>query len=161
MIQHQNTVVVGIFAQPTQAKSTIEELRRVGYRERAIRLLPHTNRPESEDRDLINVASSASGAAIGSLLGALSASFMPGIHQNLFAGVLLTALGVAIVGALIGNIVGTFTTTGTPLAQEAQYYRRERENGRCVVLVKWPTDHERIYTIMNQHGALTCQRWAG
>lgn len=158
MVEQQNTVVVGIFEQPTQAKKTVDELRRAGYRDDEIDFLARDEMPETTEEKNVNVTTSAIGGALGILVGAVGASFMPGLGQYLAFAIILTALGLAIVGTLIGNILGTLTQTGLSVSR---YYQREREKGRSIVLVKWPADYERIHKIMQRNGALRCQYLVG
>lgn len=160
MARNQNEVVVGIFEQFVQASNIVKELRRAGYRDEEICFLAHASMSETEDGKVVNVTTSAVGGVLGGLLGAVGAPLMPGVGSAIEGSILLSALGVAIVGALVGNIVGTLTDIGNA-EQQACYYQHEREKGRTIVLVKSPVDHERILTIMNRHGALTCQYWAG
>jgi|SRR5579859_7925696 len=157
----QNKVVVGIFEQPIQARNTLDELRRAGYRDDEIGLLAHTDKRETEDDRVVNVTSSAVGGLLGGLVGATSGTLLPGVDQDIFGGILLSALGVAIVGAFVGNIIGLLNFDKDVAEQEIHYYQREREKGHSIILVKSPTEFEHIAAIMTRNCALKCQYWSG
>jgi len=156
----KQSVVVGVFADRTQAQKCVEELRRDGFREDQIGVAGRegdANTTAASDKGTKMAAGAATGAAAGAGVGALwalgiAAGFLPAIGPviagGIFASILASAAGAGAAGGLIGALVGL----GIP-EEEAHYYQGEFEAGRTIVTVKADGRYDEAKAVLTRHGA--------
>jgi hypothetical protein len=153
MAMTQDSIVVGVFREPTQARRAIEELHRAGYRDDEIGYLTRVGTAETGDDTLSSATTGAVGGGIvGGVLGAVGALLIPGLGPVVAGGILLVTLGAAGVGALAGSFIGMLIGRGVPEA-EAHYYQRELEAGRTIVTVKTTSGQGEALAILQRNGA--------
>src|SRR5947209_4284276 len=153
MAMTQNSLAIGIFRDPAQARRAIDELKRAGYSDEEIGYLTRVGTEESGDDVAGSAATGAVGGGIvGGLVGAAVSLLIPGIGPFVAGGILAATLGAAGVGALAGSLIGILIGIGVP-EEEARFYQRELEAGRTIVTVKSTSGYNDALTILRRNGA--------
>jgi uncharacterized membrane protein len=164
-------IVVGIFANLSQAEQALQHLRQEGFHDDQISFLAQDKRTKkaiAEDSDVAHLISgresekgTATGVVAGGITGGLAgvavgALLIPGVGPLLAGGIFLAALGGgAAIGAATGGLVGTMIGIGLP-EQEARYYDNELRQGRVLVVVH--ADHrteEALQSLQQSHALHT------
>jgi len=92
-----------------------------------------------------------SGALVGGIAGAAVALAIPGAGPVIAAGVLATTLVGAGTGAVVGGLLGALTGMGIPKRQ-AEYYNREFEAGRSLVVVLAESRADEARQLLRRNG---------
>lgn len=154
MAMTQDSIAVGVFHGPEQARQAIDELKSAGYSENEIGFLARANATGSEDETMSSAATGAvEGGMLGGVLGAAAALLIPGFGPAVAGGLLLATLGAAGIGALAGSLIGALVSIGVP-EEEAHHYQRELEKGRTIVTVKASSGYDDAIAIMRGNGAI-------
>ena len=159
MTTTEQTTVVGVFADHTQAEQALEDLRRAGFHNDDIGFVVRDVEDSEIGPDAVQketAAGAATGAVgggvIGGLLGAAAALLIPGIGPALAGGILAAALGGAALGAVAGGFAGALTGLGIS-DEEASFYQSEFESGRTIVTVRSHGRYQEAYDILQRYGA--------
>jgi outer membrane lipoprotein SlyB len=155
MAMTQRSVAVGVFAEETQARQAIDELRQAGFSDNELGFLARARAIGVEDQRAANTTSGiVGGGVLGGVLGAAASILIPGFGPALAGGILAATLGGAALGAVAGGIIGSLTGMGIP-EREAHFYQRELEEGRTIVTVKTSdaTGYDEAIAIMRSIGA--------
>jgi hypothetical protein len=135
MTTTSQTVLIGVFAQRSQAERFVEELKDAGFRDEEIGVASPAGAELHPVEDTA-VAGALTGGAVGVFAGlVMGLGLVPGVGPVLLAGVLASVLGGAAVGATTGGLLGALLGLGMP----ADYVRRYEEHlreGRTLVVVK-------------------------
>lgn len=142
--EHQS-VVVGCFVDPENARLAIRRLREAGFADSDIGLITHDRNGEVEVTTLDEARGSraGTGAAIGAAAGAggaalwalgVAAGVLPAIGPVIAGGLLAAVLASAAGGAAAGGIVGALIGLGIP-DEQARYYEDEFKRGSTIVIV--------------------------
>ncbi|HEX6483672.1 MAG TPA: hypothetical protein VF043_32910 [Ktedonobacteraceae bacterium] len=153
MAMTQDSLAIGVFRDPTQARHAIDELKRAGYSDQEIGYLTRVGTEEVGD-DVVDSAATGAleGGILGGLVGAAVSLLIPGIGPFVAGGILAATLGAAGIGALAGSLIGILTGMGVP-EEEARFYQRELEAGHTIVTVKSPGDYNDALIILRRNGA--------
>lgn len=149
----QGYIAVGVFHEPTQASTALEELRQAGYSDDEIGYLTRASTIQPDETTSTYITSSAiEGGLVGGLIGAAVALLIPGFGLAVAGGILAAALGGVALGAAAGGILGALIDIGIP-EEEARHYHRQLEAGRIVVTVKAQSGYEDALRILRRNGA--------
>jgi hypothetical protein len=165
----ERSLVVGVFADRSQAEQSIEQLRRAGFGDDEVGFAMRGEEPAEEGThpgtsqamDLggetgtqakQEFTGALTGTAAGGVLGAAAALLIPGLGPVTLAGVMAGLLAGAGAGAAAGGIVGALTGLGAS-EEEARYYQQELEAGRALVVVKTDGRSEEAATVLVNQGA--------
>lgn len=161
MVMEQQSVVVGVFANQTQAQQAIAELRRAGFSDDEIGFLTRATTAGSSDDERADVTTgAASGGVIGGVLGAAASLLIPGFGPAIAGGILIATLGGVVLGAAAGSIYTALVSLGVP-EKEAQFYQQELEAGHVVVTVKASNGEEQALAILRHYGAYNATQQTG
>jgi hypothetical protein len=150
----QGYIAIGVFREPEQARSAIEELRRAGYSDDEIGYLTRADTAGPDATTGAFVAEGAvEGGLVGGLIGATIALLVPGFGPLIAGGVMAGLLISASLGAAAGSILGALVSIGIP-EEEARHYERELEAGRTVITVKAQSGYSDALQILRRSGAL-------
>ena len=153
MAMTQNSLAIGVFHDPTQARRAIDELKLAGYSDQEIGYLTRVGTEKVGDDVVDSAATGAVGGGIlGGLLGAVASLLIPGIGPFIAGGILVATLGAAGIGALAGSLIGILIEIGVP-EEEARFYQRELEAGRIIVTVKSTSGYNDALIILRRNGA--------
>jgi hypothetical protein len=152
-------IVAGVFDHSPQAEQAVLELRQAGFAHDRIDMIARGEvRMEGTPRmewqtDAANgaIVGAATGATVGAMAGALATLLIPGVGVVLGGG-LLTILGASALGAAGGTFVGPFLALEMA-PDEAEYYAKEVDEGRTVVLVQTKDRAAEAWNILERHGA--------
>ena len=135
--------VVGLFDNPRDAQSVVEDLVNAGFMRSDVSLIGQAERGDAESATAedttsgtaVGLGTGAVLGGIGGLLVGLGVLAIPGIGPVLAAGPLATALAGAGLGAAAGGALGALTDLGIP-ESEAHYYAEGVRRGGTLVTVK-------------------------
>ena len=157
--------VLGLFETPHEAQLVVNALIEAGIPKSEVSLiLPDQNSraggsdSDQADRSAKRVsagmgAGAAAGGALG-LLAGIGAFAIPGLGPILAAGPIVAALEGAGFGAIAGGLAGTLSDVGIP-ENKTEFYGDRLKEGHALVMVHSDDDEaDKIYEIMEQHGAL-------
>lgn len=166
-------LVLGIFANKTDAEDAIEELKDIGYNAKDMSIVMRDANDVKDVADATGasvadsaVAGATTGGVIGGLAGLLigiGAIAIPGVGAVLIGGPLAAALGLtgaaattvsgAVTGALAGGLVGALVGVGVP-EEDARFYEERVSQGAILVVVPVsPGRTEEARTILEDNGA--------
>jgi hypothetical protein len=158
-----HATVVGVFNDVRMAQATVEELRRVGFREDQIGIM--TRGVQGETTGIVTEATGshweegaavgvAAGAGIGALwaVGMAAIALPPVLPAVLVSSWLVSVLASAASGAAIVGLAGALIGLGIP-EEEATYYEGEFHSGRTLVTVQAPGRYEEVREILRRFGA--------
>ncbi len=138
-----NRSVIGVFTSQNQARSAVNELRRLGFTEAQIGVASQGEHVRdgnlATDEVDSTTAGVATGAAVGVSAGALwglgiLAGVLPAIGPIIAGGTLAALAGSAATGAAAGGLGGALLGMGMS-DDEVGYYDSELANGRVIVTV--------------------------
>ena len=138
-----NTVAVGVFADPRQAEKAFHELRQAGFRDdqlgfivrdRAVIAGEEAREHAVTEEEMSPTTGAVVGGILGGVAGATAAVLIPGLGP-VIAGGILTTVGGAALGAATGGLIVMLTHMGVP-EEEAQTYNQEFQAGRIIVIVQ-------------------------
>jgi hypothetical protein len=154
--------VVGVFADQSQARQAVVELRRAGFDEDQIGVVGRSgdgqgtsglpNDPTGTRWEEGTGVGAAAGGATGLGLGlAVAAGLIPAIGPVIAGGALTALIASAGAGATIGTVVGGLVGLGVP-EDEAAYYEGEFKSGRTVVTVRAGDRRADAAAILTRYG---------
>jgi hypothetical protein len=150
-------VVVGVFADPEQAKQAFDELQLAGFREdhigfivRDATTLPQgvANEHSITEKETTPAAGAVAGGVLGGVAGAAVALLIPGLGPAIAGGILAT-LGGATLGAATGSLIVMLAHLGVP-EEEAHAYDRAFQDGRTIVIVQADERPQEAFTILKR-----------
>lgn len=169
----KDTMIIGVFADRTEAEDAIDELKSAEYTAKDISVVTR----DQDDAHVIHdntgttvgdgIATGATtGAVIGGLAGLLigiGAIAIPGIGGLLIAGPLATALGLtgaaattvsgAATGAIAGGLVGALVGIGVPEEDATYYEGRVKQGGILVAVPARERNEDEVRSILEDNGA--------
>jgi hypothetical protein len=162
MATTRRSIIVGVFEDRRKADQAVNELRTAGFSEDQIGVVMrygHSGAHASVTREHGTyaeeggVAGVLAGAGLGALagLGVLS-GVIPVIGPAIAGGTLGVLVSNAALGAGVAGLAGALIGWGIPEA-EAKYYHGELEAGRTIVTVKTDGRTDKVWGIMQRHGA--------
>jgi uncharacterized membrane protein len=156
--------VVGVFDEPEQAQTALEQLQAEGLGPDEVSIMmrdTNAEREEAEENRYSPVAgSAATGAALGGLLGglagwalAIGAVGIPGVGLVIGAGALATTIAGIALGAAAGGLAGALLGLGVP-EEDARQYEGHLRAGRVLLTLHPAADFpiERATGIMDANG---------
>lgn len=155
MAMTQSSVVIGVFADETQARHAIDELQRAGYTDDEVGYLTRaTTDDTATQHDMRNNAAPGAigGSVLGGVLGAAASLLIPGFGPAIAGGVLAATLGGMFIGASAGGLIGMLTGMGFS-QDEGHFYQHELEAGRTIVTVKSEDGAADALNILRSNGA--------
>ena len=165
MNRDKNQIIIGVFENMWDARSSIEALRDAGFPATRVGVLGHDKDGDPDVKSLRDLAGNemgkgiAAGAAIGVGGGALwalgiAAGILPAIGPVIAGGLLAAVLASAGAGAIAGSIVGSLVGMGIS-DEEAAYYDEEFRAGNTIVVAQPEDEEERAaaFQIMQAHNS--------
>jgi hypothetical protein len=150
--------VVGVFDNHEEADEAVRDLMASGFSAHEIGVAmreDHARLAEAEKAEAYGEASisrtstgAVTGAILGGALGAISSLLIPGFGPVLLTGILVMAAGGGIAGGFAGLISSMQLSE-----EEQQYYHKELELGRCLVVAKAGDRYSNALAILESHGA--------
>ncbi len=136
-------VIVAAFADPLEAKETVEQLRAAGFAEQQIGVVaphdPDLDREEVAEQSMVaegSMAGAVAGAGLGSLWGvAMAAGLLPIIGPVVAGGLLASLVVTAATGAALGGLAGALAGLGVP-EERAAHYEQKLHEGHVVITVQ-------------------------
>src|SRR5262245_33264268 len=116
--QEEITALIATFWDRRQANRFIDELKRSGFKEDEIGLVPPDHTTPVEEGA---AAGAITGGTLGACAGAAATGMIPGIGPVLAAGLLAGVLGGAVAGATAGGLVGALIGLGVPEDQARKH----------------------------------------
>jgi hypothetical protein len=164
MATTNHATIVGVFFNRENARSAVNELRRLGFAEYQIGMIGReldtgtvtgetaSGTVESSKWEEGAATGIAAGAGFGALwaLG-IASGVLPAIGPVIAGGLLASVLASAAGGAVVGGVAGALIGLGIPEA-EARYYEGELTAGRTVVTVRAPGRYEEAEEILRRFG---------
>ena len=138
-----NTVAVGVFADPQQAEQAFHELRQAGFRDDQLGFIvrdrsaiagEEAREHAVTEEEMTPTTGAVVGGILGGVAGATAAILIPGLGPAIAGGILATVGGAAL-GAATGGLIVMLTHMGVP-EEEAQSYNQEFQAGRIIVIVQ-------------------------
>jgi hypothetical protein len=159
-----HAILVAAFVDRESARSTVNELRRLGFTEGQIGMISReagtvpvtgetaTGTAEASKWEEGAATGIAAGAGFGALwaLG-IAAGVLPAIGPIIAGGLLASVLASAAGGAVVGGVVGALIGLGVP-EEEARYYEGELAAGRTIVTVRAPGRYEEAEEVLHRYG---------
>ena len=169
----ENRVVIGAFAEHTQAEVAMQALRDVGFRDEYIGFIVREEDGVSKTSDTMPLISSElhanaknvetqgnvaagmmTGGIVGGMLGAAAASLLiPGIGLAFTGGMVASTLSGMALGAITGGIIGPLIHLGVS-EEDAHYYDREFQSGRTIVIVQADDQPLAAFQILERYQAM-------
>jgi hypothetical protein len=139
----ERDVIVAAFADPFEAKESIDELRGAGFSEQEIGVIApqglDLDREEVAEHSMVAEASvigAMAGAGLGSLWGmAMAAGLLPLIGPVVAGGLLASLVVTAATGAALGGLAGALAGLGVP-EDEAVLYEQKLREGQVLLTVR-------------------------
>lgn len=125
MATQPQTVLIGTFIDPAEARRFVEELKRAGFSDNQVALAG----PKDDWSPTEEIATA--GALSGALVGAVGVGLLPVAFPIVGGIVLLGALGGAAAGGLVGALVGWGVAE-----HQARHAEQQVFSGRTLVAVK-------------------------
>ncbi len=148
--------LLGIFDNPAQARSAMDEIRNSGLALEDVSLISrHEHSPTmSGSAEHAGATESATiGAVWGGLVG-LAALLIPGVGPFIAGGAIAAALTGAATGAVVGGVAGALMHHAGIPEQDARDYEQLVHSGKVLVAIKaHDTDADAICHILAQAGA--------
>lgn len=163
------TIIVGVFEDPSAAGRAVDELERAGFREDQIGFARRDGEASRGGTGLAEGGTQAgegasagalTGGVVGGLIGAAAAGLIPGIGPVLAGGILASTLGGAAFGAAAGGLLGALTGMGVP-EEDARYYEDELQSGRTLVTVTGDGRLSEANAILRRYGAYDVETQGG
>ena len=148
-------VCIAAFQNRKNAQAAVHDLEKNGFDHKQVGIVHRDEKAITKEktgtiqRDHMSGAAvgAGSGALLGTILGAAATVVFPPVGAIMVAGALL---GLA-TGALAGGVAGALTGMGIP-ETTAEYYQREVEAGRAIVVVMCEGRTNDVLTILHNHG---------
>jgi hypothetical protein len=156
MAMTENSTVVGVFTDQTQAQQAIEALERAGFTDQQLGFVRRGEQTETGGAvsDTLKKAAPgvAGGGVVGGIVGAAASLLIPGLGPAIAGGILAATLGGAAIGAAAGGLIRGLTNLGVP-EEQARYYQGEFEAGHTLVIVRAVNRQQEASSILRQYGA--------
>jgi hypothetical protein len=155
MKSEHDRVIIGVFANTSDARSAIEQLRDCGFPASRVGILTHDRDGDEHVKSIKDLSGNemgkgaAAGAAVGASGGALwalgiAAGLLPAIGPVVAGGLLGAVLASAGAGATLGAVAGSLVGLGID-DEEAAYYDEEFRRGNTIVVAQ-PENVEEMET---------------
>ncbi len=168
-----NTMIIGVFSNRTEAENAINELHEMDYDAKDISVITKSQ----DDAEVIHentgspvAEGAATGATTGGIIGGLTglligigAIAIPGIGALLIGGPLAAALGLtgaaattatgALTGALAGGLVGALVSLGIPEEDARVYEEHVKEGGILIAVPAGNRDSTEVKEILKDNNA--------
>jgi hypothetical protein len=152
-------VIVGMFANRTDAEAAIRDLKTSGFTEERIGIAMQDHREGADlaERTGSEVAEGAatgavSGGILGGVIGLLGSLLIPGVGPIVVGGLLASALTGAGIGAAAGGLIGALVGMGVP-ETDARHFETGLGSGRVLVTVNAFTRSDEVVDIFRRRGA--------
>jgi hypothetical protein len=155
-----NTVIVGVFDERTQADQAMWDLQKAGFRDigcveredMSTQYLPSlaNGKEEAEKQQHQTATGVVAGGIAGGVIGAVVAWLFTGPGSVFVGGIISTLLGGAALGAVIGGMFGKLKSSGM-FEERAHHGEEEEHAGHTIVIVQADERALEAFHIMEQH----------
>ncbi len=158
--------VIGVFTSQSQARSAVDELRRLGFTESQIGVASKREHLPGSSQETDAVDSTTAGATTGAAVGigagtlwglGILAGVLPAIGPVIAGGTLAALVGSAATGAAAGGLGGALLGMGLT-EEDAGYYDAELTNGRVIVTVDAGSRVKTAEQVILDHGGYNRER---
>ena len=167
----ENRVVVGVFADRSQAEQAMHDLHAANFynlgfivrdQDHITQMLPEGEVGEVGEHEQSGEghpgrSGAVTGGVVGGVVGAAAALLIPGIGPAIAGGILTTILSGAAIGAAAGSLIGAFIHIGVS-EEDARYYEQEVQSGRTIVIVQADDDPLEAFNIMERNRAFNARQ---